>query len=182
MRMWTSAALALMMPAAEPAIPFADIPNVTIRSYEVAGGDAAAIRRSIDAARLTDTHDGARVDALTTWRYRWRWHRDAHGTCTAASEDVVFSATVTVPRLANGSVAPDLRARFEHYLQSLLAHEDGHVRNGWNHRGDIVAAINKATCATANAAAQAALEAIAAQDIEYDRATRHGLTTIAPLT
>lgn len=181
MGIWTSAALALMMPAAEPTTPFGDIPNVTIASYEVAGRDAAAIRRSIDGARPTDTHDGKRVDGLTTWAYQWRWHRDAHGTCTVAPEDVVFRATVAVPRLADGSAAPKLRERFDRYLQSLLAHEDGHVRNAWEHRGDIVAAINQATCATADAAAKAALKAIAAHDIEYDKATRHGSTTILPL-
>lgn len=160
--------------------PFADIPNVTITPYDVTGRNAAAVRRAIDAVRPTDPHDGQRVDGLSHYEFRWRWHGGGQGKCTAAPEDVTFSATVTIPRLAEDDAPSRLREQFGRYLQSLLVHEEGHIRYAYEHRGDIAAAINAATCDTAKAAAMAALKTIAAHDIEYDRVTRHGRTTGVP--
>jgi predicted secreted Zn-dependent protease len=148
--------------------------------YDVAGRDPAAVRHSIDAARPTDSNDGKRVDGLSRYEYRWLWHDDGHGKCTSALEDISFSATVTIPRLVDGKAPPKLREQFDRYRQSLLLHEDGHIRYAWNHRGDIASAINAATCATADAAARAALKAIAEHDVAYDKATRHGATTVLP--
>ena len=174
-------ALAPIAAGAEEAVkPLADIPNVTITPYDVTGRDAAAVRRAIDAARPTDPNDGKRVDGLSHYEFRWRWHRDAQSKCVSAPEDLTFKATVIVPRLANTDASPKLRERFDQYLQSLLAHEDGHVRYAWDHRGEITAAINAATCDTAGAAGQAALKVISAHDIVYDKATRHGATTVLP--
>jgi predicted secreted Zn-dependent protease len=174
------AALLLAGAADEPAPPLTGIPGVTITSYDVAGRDAAAVRRAINAARPTDTNDGNRVDGLSRYDFRWRWHRDAGGRCSATPDDVAFTAVVTVPRLTGADPSSRLQAQFDRYLRSLLAHEDGHVRYAWDHRGDVVTAINAATCATANAAAIDALNAIKAHDIAYDQATRHGATTIVP--
>ena len=159
--------------------PFADLPNVTIVPYGVGGRDTAAVRKSIDKARPTDPNDGMRVDGLSRYDFRWRWRNDGQGRCTAAPEDISFSATVTVPRLDSDD--PKLRVRFNRYLNSLLAHEDGHIRYAWEHRANIAAAISSATCATANAAAQDALKSISAHDISYDKATRHGATSVVSL-
>lgn len=180
MRLWAIAASGLAMAVGEPATPFADIPNVTLVPYDVTGRNPEAVRRSINAARPTDRNDGKRVDGLSRWQYHWRWHRDGQGGCTAKPEDIVFSATVTIPRL-DSDAPPKLREQFDLYLHSLLAHEDGHLRYAWVHRGDIAASINAATCTTAAAAAQASLKAIAAHDLEYDKTTRHGADTIVPL-
>lgn len=160
--------------------PFADIPNVTIVTYDVTGGNPAAVRRSIDAARPTDPNDGLRVDGLSRYEFRWSWHDDGNGKCSADAQDVLFSATVTIPGLTNRDASAKLREQFNRFRQSLLGHEEGHIRYAWNHRGDIAAAINTASCATASAAARAALKAIAEHDIAYDKATRHGATTILP--
>ena len=164
--------------AGELVLPFADIPNVTVEYYGVAGRDGAAIRRSIDSLRPVDSNDGKRVDALTKWNIFWSRSRDAAGKCSAGPDDIQFRATVTIPRLVDDRVPAKVRERFDRYIQSLLAHEDGHVRGAYMRRGEIAAAINGATCATAGAAAQAAVAAIGAGDIAYDRDTRHGSTTV----
>jgi predicted secreted Zn-dependent protease len=166
---------------ANPKLPFANIPGVSIQYYDVAGSNPKAIRRSINAARPTDPNDGERVDGLSKWDFRWGWHQDGHGNCKATPEDITFSATVTMPRLSDATVAPQLRQKFDLYQLSLLAHEEGHIRTAWDHRGEIVKAINAADCITANSAAQEALRAIAARDIAYDKATKHGATTVLPL-
>ncbi|WP_082450228.1 DUF922 domain-containing protein [Sphingomonas sp. Leaf231] len=165
--------------SSEATPPFANLPNVTIVPYTVEGKNTTAVRKSIDKARPTDPNDGTRVDGLSRYDFRWRWRNDGHGRCTATPEDISFSATVTVPRLSSDD--PRLQVRFDRYYNSLLAHEDGHVRYAWDHRTEIAAAINSATCATATAAAQAALDSISAHDIAYDKASRHGMTTIVPL-
>ena len=95
-------------------------------------------------------------------------------------KQIVASWREMLPRLADGDAPPEMRARFERYLQSLLEHEDGHVRYAWNHRADVAAAINRAGCTGAARAAQRATDAIAAHDIAYDKATDHGATTIVP--
>lgn len=183
-----AAAVPQAVPAVTPApaatddtpTPFADIPGVTLVRYDVVGRNAAAVRRAIDAVRPTDPNDGERVDGLSSYRFRWHWHGDGQGKCSAAPEDITFSATVTVPRLADPAASPRLREQFDRYLQSLLVHEEGHIRYAWNHRGDILAAINAATCDTVKTAAMGAVKAIGAHDAEYDKATRHGRTTGVP--
>lgn len=162
----------------EAATPFVDIPNVTIVYYDVEGRDTNAVRQAMNKARPTDPNDGMRVDALSHYDFRWRWHDQGQGKCTATPDDVRFSATVTIPRLVDRD--PELRQRFNRFLNSLLAHEEGHIRYAWDHRADIATALGSATCATANAAAQEALKAISAHDIAYDKTTRHGATTIVP--
>ena len=174
--LFSSTALATMPSGVDTR--FAEIPNVTIVQYDVTGGNTAAVRRSIDKVRPTDPNDGTRVDGLSHYDFRWRWHDNGQGKCTTTPDDILFSATVTVPRLVDGDAK--LRERFDRYLSSLLEHEDGHIRYAWDHRADIATAISSATCATANAAAQNALKAISAHDIAYDKATRHGATTIVP--
>ncbi|MBO9497893.1 MAG: DUF922 domain-containing protein [Novosphingobium sp.] len=165
---------------AEVSIPFADIPPAAVAYYDVTGTTPAEIRASIDAARPRDPNDRKGVDGLTSWEFNVVWKVDEKGRCVTTLADLNFHATVRVPRLVDGDAPPEMRARFERYLQSLLEHEDGHVRYAWDHRADVAAAINKAGCTGAARAAQRATDAIAAHDIAYDKATDHGATTIVP--
>ncbi|MCA1197992.1 DUF922 domain-containing Zn-dependent protease [Sphingomonas sp. R647] len=165
---------------AEVSVPFADIPGVTINYYEVSGRDPAAIRRSINRVRPTDQADGQRVDGLVAWDYRWRWRDNGEGKCESSLDDITFSATVTIPRLNDPKVSPKVREHFNRYLISLIAHEDGHIRNAWVRRREVVDAINSAGCAGAASAAESAARAIAAYDVTFDRETNHGIKTIVP--
>lgn len=184
------AGLVLQLPSPSPtdaaaALTFGDIPNVVFVRYDVRGRSPAAIRTSINAARPTDPNDAKRVDGLSRSFLEWSWReigegRGNKGRCLASADDVRFSATVTIPRLVDPSVSPSVRAHFERYRQSLLDHEEGHVRYVWEHRGEVVAAINAAGCAGAGAAALTAFAGIAAHDVAYDKATDHGASTILP--
>lgn len=165
---------------AEVPLPFADIPGVTIKYYDVLGRDPAAIRRSINKARPTDQADGQRVDGLVAWDYQWRWRSNGEGKCEASLDDITFSATVTIPRLNDPKVSPKVREHFNRYLISLIAHEDGHIRNAWTRRREVVDAINSAGCAGAASAAESAARAIATYDATLDRETNHGMKTILP--
>ena len=154
---------------------FAGIPDVTIDYYPVDGGDAMAVRRAIDAARPTDAHDGRRVDALSSWDLRWSWPRTRHGGCDLAATTIRYKATVRMPQLAaTARLTAAERADWDRYAAALARHEAGHVRYTYRHRGDILAAIRRATCRTADAAARAALARLDAYQIAYDRETEHG--------
>lgn len=166
--------------SAEVPIPFADIPNVTVKYYDVTGTTSAEVRRSVDAAQPRDPNDGLGVDALTQWQFDLSWEAGKKGKCHATLDNIKFSATVRVPRLADRNAPADLRARFDRYLKSLLDHEDGHVRYAWEHRGDIAKAINGVKCKAAARAAEKATNALAAHDLASDKATDHGRTTTVP--
>lgn len=156
--------------AAQTTDAFVGIPHVTFDYYPVAGEDAVAIRGAIDAARPTDAHDGERVDALTTWGMRWSWPRKGKA-CDLKAARVTFAATVRMPRLTGA--AP---VGWERYVAALERHEAGHARYAYAGRRRVLAAIRGATCATANAAAKAALAKLDAYGVTYDRETRHGMT------
>jgi predicted secreted Zn-dependent protease len=156
---------------------FAGLPYLVVRPYDVMGTDAVTLRASIDANRPTDPHGRAPVDAGTHWTIGWRWTARTHRGCDLAHARVTFRATVTLPRLADpASLPPPLADAWNRYIAALERHEAGHVRYAYDHRGDVAAAIRGATCATAERAARAALAAIVAHDIAYDRDTQHGLT------
>lgn len=167
--------------SAEVPLPFADIPNVTVKYYDVTGTTAAEVRRSVDASKPRDPNDGQGVDALTQWQFGLSWKAGKKGKCYATLDNIKFSATVRVPRLADRNASAELRARFDRYLKSLLDHEDGHVRYAWEHRGDIAKAISGTKCKTAAREAEKAIDAIAAHDLAYDKETDHGRTTTVPL-
>ena len=153
--------------------PFAEIPGVTILYYDVAGTDLPTIRAAMRKLRPTDPADQQRVDALTRTALHWSWPvRD--GACRLQDATVTFSATVTLPRLADAAVPETVRLDWARYLAVLEAHELTHLRNGYNGRLELLAAIKAATCDTADAVAKAALAAIQQRDIALDRATDHG--------
>lgn len=154
---------------------FASVPGVRVRTYPVSGSDVPAIRASLDAHGLLDGQDGTPVEAVTHWRFTWRWPGTAAGPCRLAAAIVRFSATVTLPRLVGlDTLPPNVAANWRRYRASLEAHEANHVRYAYAHRAEVLAAIRGATCATADAAGQAVLRALIDHDRAYDRDTRHG--------
>ena len=163
--------------AAQTTDAIAGVPGVAFRFYTVEGVDGPSLRQSLDAAGLTDPHGGKAVDAGTYWSIRWRWAARRHGGCDLRHARVTFRATVTLPRLAAGAtLPPPVEEAWSRYTAALERHEAGHVRYAYDHRGDVLAAIRGATCRTADRSARAALAAIEAHDVGYDRDTQHGLT------
>ncbi|MDQ2892755.1 MAG: DUF922 domain-containing Zn-dependent protease [Pseudomonadota bacterium] len=155
---------------------FAGIPNVTFVFYDVEGRDPTAIRKAIDGARPVDPRDaGKSFDGATSWSMRWRWRGDGKGGCDLSTAAVTYAATVTLPRLT-GSPTGAARMNWDRYLAALERHEAGHARYAYDHRGDVLAALTAATCATASAAAKTMITKIADHDRVYDLETQHGET------
>ena len=162
----------------EPADPFAGIPNVQFLHYDVGGTSAREIRRAINAARQAGLGTNAPYDASTSWRFKWQWPVDRKtGTCDLANTAVTFSAKVRLPRLADPErLGSAVRARWDRYYAALLAHEAGHARYPYAHRGELLAAIKGSDCAHASEAAKAVLARFTDRDHAYDAETRHGAT------
>lgn len=153
---------------------FDAIPSVTVAYYDVAGTDVATISAALLKMRPTDPNDGKRVDALTQTHLRWSWPLTNTG-CRLKDATVTFTATVILPRLADGELVPQtLRADWDAYIARLEAHEMMHLRYSYDGRLAVLAAVKAATCDTADAAAKAVLAKIQQRDIALDRATNHG--------
>ena len=174
------AALLLAVGSGQAALPdpFDGVPGVKIASYPVHGRDLATIGASLARVGPRDPHDGERVEALTRWRFTWQWPLLPGGGCRLSAASVRFSATVTLPRLVGlATLPPALQAHWRRYLAALEAHEAMHVRHAHDGRGEVLAAIRGATCATAERAGQAVLRRLIAHDIAFDRETQHGRLT-----
>jgi predicted secreted Zn-dependent protease len=165
--------------AAEPPVagsPFAGIPNVDLQYYDVTGQNQRDIREAMNQARPTDPNDGLRLDALTRWRMGFGWPRRGPDQCVLDQARVNFTATVLMPRLINAeALSQSLRTRWQTYIAALETHEAGHVRHAYEAVPAVLAAIRASDCANAQEAGRATVRAAAAWDVEYDRATRHGL-------
>ncbi|MEG3125532.1 DUF922 domain-containing protein [Sphingomonas sp. GB1N7] len=166
----------IAMPAvAQTHADFAGAPDVAFDYYDLPGRTLGTIRAAMLKVRPTDPNDGQRVDALSSWFWRWSWRGTARG-CDLTGATLSFSAKVRMPRLADRTVVPaNVLASWDAYVATLERHESWHVGNGYSGRAEILTAIAGATCATANAAALAAVKRISARDVDYDRRTNHGI-------
>jgi predicted secreted Zn-dependent protease len=161
--------------------PFTGIPNLRLSYYEVSGSSAEEIRRSINAHRPRDSHDGQRVDALTEWTIGWSIEVREPGGCDLSNAQVRYAATVTLPRHADPATLPEpLRSHWEAFVASLARHEDWHARYAYEHLGDVRAALRGSRCDTAEAVASAAVHAIAEVERNYDLDARHRGGEVVP--
>ncbi|MBC2661621.1 DUF922 domain-containing protein [Novosphingobium flavum] len=163
--------------AGRAALPPEQDDRITFVYYDVAGRDAATIRAAMDRLRPIDPADGQPYDALTSWRIDWRWDGNGRGQCDLGTTRVIFSATITFPRLDPAGVPPTVLAEWNRFVRGLREHELQHVRHAMERLPEIDRAVRTATCETANARGEAVLERIRARDRAFDAETRHGLAS-----
>ncbi len=100
--------------------------RVTQEEYSVSGKDGAAIMRQI--RRKGPTH-GTIGRAIAQTRYTLDYGYDsaaAHGRCHVIDPWVRLGIVFVYPRL-DGAVSPELRQRWEAFLEGAKAHEKGHA-------------------------------------------------------
>jgi predicted secreted Zn-dependent protease len=154
----------------------AGIPNVERQYYEVRGSSLFEIRRALNRARPRDPNDGLGVDAVSLWYIGWRWPVSADGVCDLANTELRFRARITMPRLVETPDMPGaVQMRWRNYANALEAHEARHIRQAWDNRGRVLAAIRASNCANANRAGEAAAAELRRGDVAYDQRTRHGI-------
>jgi len=89
---------------------------------------------------------------------------------------LTYRITVDFPQWMNPRTRTRPDRQWSAYVQALATHEEGHVDFVVSHYQAVATAIKKATCLTADAAANAALQPIRQHDLDYDAATNHGAT------
>jgi predicted secreted Zn-dependent protease len=161
-------------PAATPTSP--RVAHATMHYYAVGGVTEAQIRARLNA-NAPASPDGFEGDAYTSWRYHWQWPGYGSSTCDLSRAVVTLAVDVyfprwTHPRAASAAVA----AAWNRYARALALHESGHAGFARARYPFVVRAIKRATCRSADAAAQAQLRLIRAHDLAYDARTNHGAT------
>lgn len=163
-------------PGATTTVVVGAVPNAAMQYYDITGTTAADLRAAMDAQGPVDG-SGRHNDAFTTWNIDWTWPLNPDGTCVLSGATVTDTITVTFPRWLPPPGAPGpVIERWNTYESALVTHESGHVSFVIATAADVLAAIKGATCATAEAAAQAVVTRIRQHDLDYDAETNHGAT------
>jgi predicted secreted Zn-dependent protease len=158
-----------------PAVPgkmLKDLPNATIRYFDVAGKNLKAINKSIARQQQPDSSGRAAV-APTSWAVDTTFNKvTSGGQCKITAAKATFSSTVTLPRLTSDKAhTPALLASWNNYLANI---ENTQAANLWfvyDRIRDVEKAILASSCEGAQAAGNAAVERLRAQAAEFQRAS-----------
>ena len=153
-----------------------NIPNAKMAYYEITGNSAAALRKQMDSLGPSDAQ-GHHADAYTDWYIDWNWPGYGRADCDLSQVRVSYALTVTFPSWQPAVDAdPELVDHWQRYTQRLALHEKGHVDSVIKGERSMRQAVQRATCTTAEAAAQQVLESLHTFDTHYDQKTDHGAT------
>jgi predicted secreted Zn-dependent protease len=157
--------------------------------YSVTGTTLVDIRQSINRSRPWKGKPEA--DAVTDWRVEWRFTvAPTRNGCRCSSFSTTTAITVTMPRWTVPlDVAPEIKKRWERYLQALGQHEAGHAQLARAAAVDLHRRLNslgeQSDCDglrnQINEAGQAVIEEYRKRERDYDEKTRHGATQGATL-
>jgi predicted secreted Zn-dependent protease len=162
--------------AATAATPSPRVAHATMKYYAVGGVTEAQIRARLNA-NAPASPDGFKGDAYTSWNYRWSWPGYGSSACTLAKAVVTLTVDVHFPRWTHPKAASAaVAAAWNRYAKALAVHESGHANYARARYPFVLRAIRRATCRTADAAAQAQLALIRKHDVAYDASTNHGAT------
>lgn len=154
-----------------PTVTPIDISHATMDFYDITGATEQELRAQMSAFGPNG------YEAYTKWYVRWNWPGRGTLDCDLRDATVSYDIAVTFPRwYPTVDATPELIAKWNRCISALSVHERNHVDNVVAQVPLAEAAIQRATCGAAEAAAQAALEPIRQFDIQYDLNTDHGAT------
>lgn len=144
--------------------------------YDIEGATEEELRAHLDELGPVDS-SGYKGDALTEWNISWSWPGYGSNECDLSQVKVTYTVEVLFPRWIHPEgTSNNLVLKWFNYTYRLAKHEQGHVDYVVENYKIVLEAIQGATCETADAAAEAALEPLRTFDLEYDRQTGHGAT------
>jgi predicted secreted Zn-dependent protease len=150
--------------------------------------------RGENAPKLLDSlnHDGpigdggVRVHADTRWNVRWTFQPVPRGnSCEIQSVETELHGTMILPKWTRPRRASEqLVHEWTRYSVALRRHEDGHYHNGVVAAKVIQLVLAgmsgasgcKALARVANRRAEEVIKEFGDRDVEYDAATKHGVT------
>lgn len=152
-----------------------EIADASMIYYEITGSTANELRQEMNKLGPLDPADGLRYDARTDWYISWNWPGYGESECDLSQTNINYDIKVTVPFWKPTSdIDALLVERWNHYMNSLALHEQGHVDIIVNHYLNVRDEIQSATCDTAEQAAQDASNELRSINEEYDKQTQHG--------
>jgi predicted secreted Zn-dependent protease len=153
--------------------------------YDVSAATLAEIRRAmmVQGPRA----DGRSWTAVTRWRYAWTFQYDNRGTvCHIRDVKVRLQTVIEFPRW-NPTAEPDsaLMEWWQQMNAGLAEHERGHAQLAMETAGEIVKSLDGMMGGRCDVLGQQAgltgrrlIDAGNRKQVEYDAATRHGVTQI----
>jgi predicted secreted Zn-dependent protease len=152
------------------------IPEAQVVFYRIYGTTEAELRRDMDKKGPKD-YEGYKGDALTAWDFRWKWPGYGTSDCNLSKAKTYYDITLTLPRWEPPvSTDPQLVEKWTNYFNLLVMHEKGHVDRALEHYQELLPAIQKSTCDTAEQSAQKIIDDLRTADHDYDTETGHGST------
>ena len=144
--------------------------------YDISGATEADLRAQLNTFGPVG-YDGYKGDSTTHWFIGWNWPGYGESSCQQSDVTLSYDIQVIFPRWTPPeNTSPALVAKWVSYTRLLAEHEEGHVDFIMANYLSVAGAIKRATCESAEAAAQAALASLRQHDVDYDAATSHGET------
>ncbi len=160
------------------------VETVNHDDYTISGSSEAALRSAMTSSSPLD--HGKHFDAHTEWYINWSYPFDReNGEGGTGAVSVTLTTTYHYPIWnADPSAPPALDAKWQKYMTSLHAHEEGHAEHGRDAADEVERTLSALPAAsdctimdkTANARAHAIIDRYAAEDVTYDAETKHGAT------
>jgi predicted secreted Zn-dependent protease len=155
----------LVIPSSPPGKALKDLPNTTVRYYNVAGKNLKGAIQSITEQRPKDA-TGQPITAATNWSVKTEFSKrtDGKGGCSIAAAKATFSAAPELPRLENEAAFKKQELNsWQAYAAGLEVGAAAKLWYAHDHVADVEKAILGATCDTAEAAGAAAIQQLRAQ-------------------
>jgi len=154
--------------SAEPVVPlasFGDLPGVAVTYYDVTGRSIAEIHKSLTRTSPRDPTTRKPLPATSSWSIgaSVKWSKTG-SRCTITRVTLKFTATATLPRLVVQPETPaPVLAAWNRYVARLEARQAGQLKFAYDRRGEVERAILASSCEGWQAAADAALTRLEAQ-------------------
>ena len=147
-----------------------DLPNATIRYFDVVGKDQKSINKSIVGQQQAGSKGRAAV-APTSWSLTTSFSKVTNGEqCRTANPKVTFSASISLPRLvSNEAHTPEMLATWRNYVANIEREQAANLWFVHDRLGEVEKAILASSCEGAQAAGAAAAERLKAQEAELSR-------------
>lgn len=159
-----------------PTIEPVTITGADVIYYDIRGATESELRAQLDALGPVG-YDGFKGDATTEWFIHWNWPGYGSSSCDLSATTTSLDMKVILPRWSPPhDASPELVSKWTNYVQMLILHEKGHVDYVIENFQSVQAAIQGATCDSADAAGTVMLEKLRQHDVDYDAVTLHGAT------
>ncbi|MFY7940762.1 MAG: DUF922 domain-containing protein [Burkholderiaceae bacterium] len=160
----------------------ADVEEIVSNSYYTARPAAGATLLEILNTASPVRQNGRTFHAYTSWDVRWtfRWQQGSDGRCAITAVNTKLKAEILLPKVQSAEMG--VAVAFNQYLNSLRAHEEGHLQIARSAAKKIDQKIRSLPTASscqvleveANREGMAILDAAKKEESAYDVYTAHG--------